>query len=100
MLAFFNAIQPMHVLLLLVVALLLFGNRLPDVARSIGRAFNEFKRGLRDVNDDLGREDQRRDPSPTDAPKLSAPVERPTSTPPAPGRTSQPAEARPEETTP
>lgn len=33
------------------VALLLFGNRLPEVARSIGKAVNEFKRGLREVSD-------------------------------------------------
>lgn len=79
MLAFFNAIQPMHVLLLLVVALLLFGNRLPDVARSIGRAFNEFKRGLRDVNDDLGKEEP-----PAEKPKLGPPNDASKSAPGAP----------------
>jgi sec-independent protein translocase protein TatA len=42
-----------HILLILVVALLLFGNRLPEVARSMGRAINEFKRGVRDVKDDV-----------------------------------------------
>lgn len=47
-----NLLQPMHILLILVVALLLFGNRLPEVARSLGRALNEFKRGLKDVADD------------------------------------------------
>ncbi len=41
------------ILLILVVALLLFGNRLPEVARSMGRAMNEFKRGLREVGDDM-----------------------------------------------
>lgn len=41
-----------HVLVILLAALLLFGNRLPEVARSMGRAMNEFKRGLRDVGDD------------------------------------------------
>ena len=30
------------------IALLLFGNRLPGVARSLGRGINEFKRGLKD----------------------------------------------------
>lgn len=35
------------------IALLIFGRRLPDVARSIGKSIVEFKRGLRDVKDDL-----------------------------------------------
>lgn len=46
-------LSPMHLLVIMVVLLLLFGSRLPDVARSIGRSVNEFKRGLREVNDDV-----------------------------------------------
>lgn len=38
---------------ILMVALLLFGRRLPDVARSIGKSIVEFKRGMRDVKDDI-----------------------------------------------
>ncbi len=53
--------SPMHWLVIGIVALLLFGNRLPEVARSLGRAWNEFKRGLNDVTDELNREpDERR----------------------------------------
>jgi sec-independent protein translocase protein TatA len=36
--------------------LLLFGRRLPDVARSFGRSIMEFKKGLRDVRDDIESE--------------------------------------------
>ncbi len=36
-----------------VVALLFFGRRLPDVARSVGKSIVEFKRGLRDVKDEI-----------------------------------------------
>ena len=36
-----------------VVALLIFGRRLPDVARSMGKSIVEFKKGLRDVQDDM-----------------------------------------------
>ncbi len=35
------------------IALLIFGRRLPDVARSIGKSIVEFKRGLRDVKQDI-----------------------------------------------
>jgi len=40
-------------LVILVVALLLFGRRLPDVARSVGKSIVEFKKGLRDVKDEI-----------------------------------------------
>lgn len=56
MLAFINGLSPMHLMLVALVALLLFGNRLPDVARSIGRSINEFKKGMREVNDEIDTE--------------------------------------------
>ena len=56
MLAFLNMLSPLHLLLLGVVALLLFGNRLPEVARSMGKAVTEFKKGLRDVSDEFNKE--------------------------------------------
>lgn len=53
MIAFIDVLSPTHMLVILVVALLLFGNRLPEVARSFGRAINEFKRGLREVESEI-----------------------------------------------
>lgn len=53
MLAQFSPISMPGMIIILVIALLVFGNRLPEVARSIGRAMNEFKRGLKDVDDEL-----------------------------------------------
>lgn len=41
-----------------IVALLLFGRRLPDVARSLGKSIVEFKKGIKDVKDEI---DIRRD---------------------------------------
>ena len=35
------------------VALLIFGRRLPEVARSLGKSIVEFKRGIKDVKDDI-----------------------------------------------
>ena len=38
-------------LIALVVVLLLFGNRLPSVARSLGQSLTEFKKGLKESDD-------------------------------------------------
>jgi sec-independent protein translocase protein TatA len=34
------------------IVLLLFGNRLPSVARSLGKSVNEFKRGIGEAADE------------------------------------------------
>jgi sec-independent protein translocase protein TatA len=39
-----------------IVGLLLFGKRLPDVARSIGKSIVEFKKGMRDVREDIEKD--------------------------------------------
>lgn len=36
-----------------IIALLLFGKRLPEVAKSLGKGVVEFKKGLRGIEDDL-----------------------------------------------
>ena len=38
-------------LIILIVALLLFGKRLPDVARSLGKSLTEFKKGINEAKD-------------------------------------------------
>ena len=35
------------------VAVLIFGNRIPTVARSLGRSLTEFKKGVAGVEDDI-----------------------------------------------
>ena len=50
---------PMELVIVLVVALLLFGNRLPSVARSLGRSMTEFKKGMNEVDDTKSVEDHR-----------------------------------------
>ncbi len=44
---------PMEMLILGVVAVLLFGERLPEVGRSLGRSLIEFKKGIRGIQDEI-----------------------------------------------
>ena len=44
---------PMDMLILGVIILLLFGNRLPSVMRSLGQGVVEFKKGIEGVEDDI-----------------------------------------------
>jgi sec-independent protein translocase protein TatA len=57
-LAFFSLPGGTEWIVILIVGLLLFGRRLPDIARSMGKSIVEFKRGIKDVRDDI--EDQSR----------------------------------------
>lgn len=58
------------------IALLLFGNRLPSVMRSLGQGVNEFKRGLNDVQNEFDK------PTTPATPELQKPT-----TPSEPGNT-------------
>ena len=42
-----------EILVVLMIALLLFGNRLPQMARSLGKGLFEFKKGVRGMTQDL-----------------------------------------------
>ncbi len=44
---------PVELGVVLVVALLLFGSRLPNVMRNMGRGITEFKRGIKDSSKEL-----------------------------------------------
>ena len=43
----------MEMLILAAIILLLFGNRLPSVMRSMGRGIVEFKKGIKGIEDDI-----------------------------------------------
>jgi sec-independent protein translocase protein TatA len=45
--------HPIELIIVGVVALLLFGKRLPEVARSLGKGITEFKKGVRGIEDDV-----------------------------------------------
>ena len=43
-------IQPIHLIVILVVALIIFGpKRLPEIGRGLGKAINEFRQGTREM---------------------------------------------------
>jgi len=43
----------MEIAIILMVGLLLFGRRLPEVGRGLGKSIVEFKKGLKDVTDEI-----------------------------------------------
>lgn len=43
----------MEWVILLVIGLLLFGKRLPEVGRSVGRSIVEFKKGIKGIEDEI-----------------------------------------------
>lgn len=42
-----------ELIIILVIALLIFGSRLPKVMRSLGQSVNEFKRGMNETLDEV-----------------------------------------------
>ena len=82
---------PTEMIVILVIALLIFGGRLPDVARSLGRSFTQFKRGLRDVQDEVEEASQVDEP-----PRIQPPQQEPlpTKTPEQPAEIREPGSER------
>jgi sec-independent protein translocase protein TatA len=69
-LGFIQNIGPTQLIIVLVIVLILFGsNKLPDLARSLGRSLGEFKKGreegeklanqkVKELVDDINKEDE------------------------------------------
>lgn len=51
-LAFFN-LSTGEIIVICVVALILFGGNLPMIAKNLGKSVVEFKKGIKDVKDDI-----------------------------------------------
>ena len=58
-------IGPMEMMIVGVIALLLFGKRLPEVARSLGKGIVEFKKGIHGIEDSVDTSVHRSSSSPS-----------------------------------
>ena len=48
---------PWDMMIVLVIAVLLFGKRLPEVAKSLGKGVTEFRKGIRGIEDEIHHSD-------------------------------------------
>lgn len=51
--AFLHQVGPFELMMILGLGILLFGRKLPEVGRSLGRGIVEFKKGLKGVEDEI-----------------------------------------------
>ena len=88
--AFFSP-GPMEMLIIGVIAVLLFGKRLPEVGRSLGKGIVEFKKGIHGIEEETeaavhsssshASTDDADDREEATAPKFEPPTHEPTSDP-------------------
>lgn len=79
--ALFGSLGPTEIIVIAAVGLLLFGSRLPQVGRSLGRSIVQFKKGLHDVRDEIDDAGDEPDETSDDPPNDD---------PPAPGEKDHP----------
>jgi sec-independent protein translocase protein TatA len=49
----FGNLNPMELMVVLGIAVLLFGKRLPEVGRTLGKGIVEFKKGIRGIEEEF-----------------------------------------------
>ena len=60
-LAIFGMPGSMEIGILIVIGLLIFGRRLPEVGRNLGKSIVEFKKGIKGIGDDIDKEAESND---------------------------------------
>jgi|TARA_B100000959_G_scaffold8478_1_gene8568 sec-independent protein translocase protein TatA len=56
---------------LVVIGLLIFGRRLPEVGRNLGKSIVEFKKGIKGIGDEIDKEADRQDTKELDQSKTA-----------------------------
>jgi sec-independent protein translocase protein TatA len=67
----FGGLTPTSVILLLLLGVLLFGRKLPEIGKYLGKGIVEFKKGMRGMEDEIetSHNQMRPDPSALEAPR-------------------------------
>lgn len=76
-----GGLSAFHWLVVMVIVLLLFGNRLPSVMRSLGRGVVEFKKGMEGIEEELNSEPEKSEKAAVKAEKPAATSEAPKENP-------------------
>jgi sec-independent protein translocase protein TatA len=74
--AIFQNFGGQEILLLLVLGILLFGRKLPEIGRSLGKTMVEFKKGMKGIEDEVSENPQPRaalEPEPVKPPQRVTP---------------------------
>ena len=72
--------SPQDMILVLLLGVLLFGRKLPEIGRSVGKSIVEFKKGMRGMEDELSTDTSAH--RPTIEPEAVKPPQRMTTTAP------------------
>ncbi len=66
--------QPMHLLIILAIALIIFGpRRLPELGAGLGKSLREFKKAMQDVNQETDVKAEQKNDAPREI--TAAPME-------------------------
>jgi len=90
-------IQPWHIVVIVLVALIVFGpSKLPELGKSIGKTINEFRTGAREMTESMKEEISKPDPQTLQA-ELASPIQVVAAPPvyPAPQSVTEPIAAAP-----